>query len=198
MRKTIAGIATVLMLGVSSTTFAASFTDVPANHWAHDRIIELSNAGIISSSEKFNGDRAATKYETATMFCKLLADVKGIRAADQNEPFNDVPKSHWAHEYVATLANAGVIPTNSSTFDGANQITRYELAEMFYNAFANKSAETQKLFSDVSESSPYFKAVQWAGDSGVMDGEGDGAFHGDRTLTRYELARLIGNFYAAF
>ena len=151
MKKLIAGIATTLMIGVSSTTFAASFIDVPADHWAHDQIYELANAGIISASEKFDGGRIATKYETATMFCKLLADVKGIRVADQNEPFTDIQKNHWAHEYVATLANAGVIPTNSSTFNGANPITRFELAEMFYNAFANKSASTQKLFSDVSE-----------------------------------------------
>lgn len=185
-----------MILGISSTTFAAAFEDVPMNNPSREAVLNLAKAGIISTSDRFNGDRDATKYETATMFCKLLSDIRGIRVADQNDSFTDVPRNHWAHEYVATLANNGIIPTSSSTFNGANPVTRFELATMFYNAFADKSLTFNRTFSDVSSDNPNLKAAQWAVESRVMSS--DGSFRGNDPISRYDLAQLIDNLYEEF
>lgn len=45
------------------------------------------------------------------------------------EQFKDVPKDHWAAEYVAKAASDGIMKGYpDSTFKGDNAVTRYELA----------------------------------------------------------------------
>ena len=50
MKKTlVSALTTALVVGAASTTFAAAnpFSDVPADHWAHDAITQLANDGVI-------------------------------------------------------------------------------------------------------------------------------------------------------
>lgn len=52
-------------------------------------------------------------------------------------PFSDVPANHWAYQSVSELADAGIIDGYpDGTFQGAHNITRYEMAQMTAKAMA--------------------------------------------------------------
>ena len=70
-------LATTLILGSGSTTFAAvnPFSDVPREHWAYDAVTQLAADGIIEGygDGTFLGNRNITRYEMAQMVAKALA-----------------------------------------------------------------------------------------------------------------------------
>ena len=78
MKKTLAtALATAVIIGASSTTFAAAnpFSDVPAGHWAYGAVATLAQEGIIEGygDGTYRGDRLITRYEMAQMIAKALA-----------------------------------------------------------------------------------------------------------------------------
>ena len=50
------------------------FPDVPENHWAYEYLDSLQKRGIIKGypDGSFDGDRSLTRYEYATMLCRVL------------------------------------------------------------------------------------------------------------------------------
>ena len=78
MKKTVvAALAAALVVGVSSTTFAAAnpFSDVPQGHWAYQSVSKLAAAGVIEGygDSTYRGDRNITRYEMAQMIAKAMA-----------------------------------------------------------------------------------------------------------------------------
>ena len=73
----IPALATTLMLGMTSTSFAAAnpFSDVPAGHWAYDSVTKLANEGVIEGygDGTYRGNRNITRYEMAQMVARALA-----------------------------------------------------------------------------------------------------------------------------
>ena len=49
-------------------------------------------------------------------------------------------------------------------------------------------------FSDVNGHAYYGKAISWAKQAGVVNGNGDGTFRPDANVTREELAAMLANF----
>jgi len=54
-------------------------------------------------------------------------------------------------------------------------------------------AAPTSLFSDVPANHWAYGAVNKLAKDGVVEGYGDGTYHGDRTMTRYEMAQIIAN-----
>ncbi len=78
MKKTlVSALATALVVGAASTTFAAAnpFSDVPADHWAYDAVTQLAADGVIEGygDTSFKGDKNITRYEMAQMVAKAMA-----------------------------------------------------------------------------------------------------------------------------
>ena len=87
MKKTlVSALTTALVVGAASTTFAAAnpFSDVPADHWAHDAITQLANDGVIEGygDGTYRGDRSITRYEMAQMVARAMAK-NNVSAADK-------------------------------------------------------------------------------------------------------------------
>ncbi len=53
------------------------------------------------------------------------------------------------------------------------------------------AADTNELFADVPTGHWAYDAVMNLADAGLIEGYGDGTFDGDRTMTRYEMAKVI-------
>ena len=88
---------------------------------------------------------------------KLIAQLTGpVNAltgshiqADLNTLFPDVPKNHWAYDYVTKLAQAGYIEGYpDGNFKGDAMMTRYEFAAIIYRAMMNGAARDAKLSGD--------------------------------------------------
>lgn len=59
------------------------------------------------------------------------------------------------------------------------------------------AADTNELFADVPTGHWAYDAVMNLADAGLIEGYDDGTFDGDRTMTRYEMAKVIDNLMQA-
>ena len=70
-------------------------------------------------------------------------------------PFDDVPRDHWAYDAVQTLAKDGVIDGyGDNTFRGDKPITRYEMAQLVGRAVSRErlgTAEDKALIEKLSK-----------------------------------------------
>lgn len=67
------------------------------------------------------------------------------------DAFADVPSSHWAYQAVKQLSEAGIITgISKDTFAGDKPISRYEMAQMVFNAMEryDKANANQRLLID--------------------------------------------------
>jgi len=64
----------LIAMTITGTTYAASFTDVPANHWAYASVNQLVKAGLVEGygDGTFRGDRTITRYEMAIIVGKAI------------------------------------------------------------------------------------------------------------------------------
>lgn len=65
---------TVVAMTITGTSYAASLTDVPTNHWAYTSVNQLVKAGLVDGYEdgNFKGDKSITRYEMAIIISKAL------------------------------------------------------------------------------------------------------------------------------
>lgn len=65
--------------------------------------------------------------------------------------------------------------------------------DMFSTKMNVSAVETNELFADVPTGHWAYDAVMNLADAGLVEGYEDGSFGGDRTMTRYEMAKVIDN-----
>ena len=156
------------------------FKDVPENHWAHFAVEMLVNAGIISPAddEMFYGERAITHAEMAQAVANLLLKISPSSTADAKKIVDD------------------------SASVGDKVIDRYEIAVMLADVYKkvhkDNLAVATKTFKDVPADHWASESVYLLDAEGLMEGYSNGTFRGERTMTRYEAAVLIGKFYGRF
>ena len=89
---------------------AASFSDVPASHWAYDAINTAAAYGWINGvgEGRFSPDRPITRAEAAKLMCAVLgrSGDKAAVAMGMGRKFADVDAGHWAYLYIADAATA--------------------------------------------------------------------------------------------
>ncbi|NGQ96377.1 S-layer homology domain-containing protein [Brevibacillus sp. SYP-B805] len=78
---------------------AVRFADVPSSHWAYKEITEMAEKGIIKgySDGRFRPNNHVTRAE----FAKIMIAAADIDIGEKkSQTFQDVPRSHWAFDYV--------------------------------------------------------------------------------------------------
>ena len=107
----------VLVLSMATTAFAANnpFSDLPADHWAYDSIVQLAAVGLIEGypDGTFGGSRMLTRYEAAMVFARALERLENIIEAGLAEAGDDSfeelalnERLRKAERRLATLSNA--------------------------------------------------------------------------------------------
>ncbi|MEE3453710.1 S-layer homology domain-containing protein, partial [Dialister sp.] len=77
--------------------------------------------------------------------------------------FPDVPKDHWAYQYVKTLADKGYIEGYpDGEFKGDRAMTRYEYAAVIYRALQNGAPVDDKMAKVLDEFEPELDHIQKA------------------------------------
>ncbi len=96
-------------------------------------------------------------------------------------------ENHWSKAAVNDLASRLVI-FNPESFNPEEEITRGDFAEYIVRALGlyNKSANNDKIFTDVSIDEERSLAINLASDYGVVTGYPDGTFKSHATITREE------------
>ena len=120
----------------------------------------MVNAGV--SLKLGQGNHVSTsKVAMAKEIKDLRKELEGLKSAllDVNagkkldtsklQLFPDVPKNHWAYEYVSTLKGNGVLNGYpDGEFKGDRPMTRYEFATMLYKAMLEGATLSDKILKE--------------------------------------------------
>lgn len=104
---------------------------------------------------------------------------------------DDTGVSRWLNteDHFAYLQG---MPNNS--FGPGQNITRAEVAQMFYNLLLNKNVPTTVSFTDVAADAWYADAVNALASMGILNGVGGGKFEPTRNITRAEFTAIAMRF----
>ena len=83
---------------------------------------------------------------------------------------------------------------DTGTFGPNNNMTRAEVAQMFYNLLRNKEVPITVNFTDVAPDTWYARAVNILGSLGIITGVGNNQFEPDRAITRAEFTAIAMRF----
>lgn len=81
-----------------------------------------------------------------------------------------------------------------NTFGPDLNMTRAEVAQMFYNLLLDKNVPITVTFEDVPENAWYENAVNTLASLGIISGVGDNKFEPDRSITRAEFTAMAMKF----
>ncbi|MCQ2456595.1 MAG: S-layer homology domain-containing protein, partial [Clostridia bacterium] len=171
-------LALAMILG-AVTVFAEDgkgFTDVKESRWSYANIMWAVDNGYMNGvgDGKFNPAGATTRAMVVTVLYRLAGSPKVI----YTDLFKDVPKGKWFTDAVVWAAQNNVVNgTAPMTFAPNNNITREQLAAIFYRYadFDNVKTENVKAdlskYTDVKKVSSYAKdAMAWANKIGLVNG----------------------------
>ncbi len=170
------------------------FSDVGADHWAHEAIEYLASNNVLAG--KSGGIFAPDDNVTRAEFAKILVTAFGFDTK-ADIAFDDVSEDSWYSEFVKTAVGSGIAKgTSEATFGPEENITRQDMAVMLMNAarIAGKMTESEGelTFPDQAEIADYAKtAVNTLSKAGIINGMGDGSFAPKAFASRAQAAKLV-------
>lgn len=112
--------------------------------------------------------------------------------------FVDVPPSAWFYDYVTKVVEAGLFNGVSDTaFEPEEPLSRAMLCTVLWRIHGSPAPTTQAPFADVAEGQWFTDAIDWAYETGVVNGVSDTAFEPEENITREDLTTMLYR-YAAF
>jgi len=108
---------------IANTT---KFKDVPASHPYYKEICQLVKLGVIQKGEDFHPEEPLKRMQVA----KMLALAYQFKVDNKNNTqFADIPQTHWAHNYIESLADIGIISgVDTKHFAPDQLVTRAQFA----------------------------------------------------------------------
>ncbi len=189
----------VLITMLSTTVFAASFSDLQKGHWAYEPIMEMANKGILNGypDGTFLPDKSITRAE----FAKILVLALDLETNGKNIEFQDVSSNHWSYKYVQAAAkylSAYRDDRNNLMYMPDAKAVREDVAVAIVIASGHEndkySLKTLDKFSDKDQiSSNLRKYVAIAVENGLMSGHSNGTFEPRGYLTRAQVSKLMKN-----
>lgn len=110
------------------TSFSPNFKDLPITHSYYKEICKLVEIGVLQNGDTFHPEAPLKRMQIA----KMLTLAYGIEVDAKNKSkFNDVPSSHWAKDYIESLADVGVIQgMDRQNFEPNRLVTRAQFATL--------------------------------------------------------------------
>jgi len=200
MRKIICVFALALaacLFILPNTTFAATFIDVPEDHWAYEAVEYFTSNNIMTGylDGSFQPDLIYNRAQMAVMLCR----VKGYEPyKTPSTPIPDVADSVWYTESVNHAVTEGwMIVDADGRFNPFEPLTRQEiaLAAAYFTDSFNPDADYSAFsssFIDIGDIDPgYINAVGFNVYAGMIKGFPDGSYQPNDTVTRAMVAVII-------
>ncbi|MDN4492176.1 S-layer homology domain-containing protein [Ureibacillus aquaedulcis] len=122
------------------------FKDIPNNATYKHALFTLTSLGIIENAEFFHPN----DYLTRAQLCKIISLAFDIAIDQKNHTsFRDVTSSHWAKNYIESLADIEIIKgTSKDTFSPNQKVTRAQMAAFLDRSmtFNNELASNEKIY----------------------------------------------------
>lgn len=106
--------------------------------------------------------------------------------------FADMEQAKWAIEPVEALYKMGIINgTDNDSFEPNRGINRAEFVKILVCMAEIPLDTSENIFTDVAEESWYYRYASAAFKAGVVMGDDEGRFNGNKIITREEMAAMI-------
>ncbi|MBR3996352.1 MAG: S-layer homology domain-containing protein [Clostridia bacterium] len=174
---------------------AASYTDVPTDHWAVSVINEAANAGIMQGrgNGEFGLGDTIKRCEFAAMLVRMM---QWNKSTSETSTFSDANSSDWFFTDVNTLAERNVY--SESIFRPNDNITRREMAVMLVKALGYgelAGGESNSVFGDVTTDAGY---ISTAYNLGIINGKSETVFDPEGSALREEGAAMMMRMYKKY
>ncbi len=176
------------------------FKDVTGEvEWGDAHILRLTELGVAQgrTDDMFEPNSTLTRAE----FVTLLLRASGLEPNEETHgaPFQDVPETHWSHNYVMRARNLGIVTRAEyrENFEPDRAVTRLEISIMLartlgLDAEAMADAGIDLPFTDADEVPPLYRGyVKLALGLQVLKGYEDLTFRPDRNATRREACVIL-------
>jgi hypothetical protein len=127
----------------------------------------------------------------------LVPGAGTVRVLEGHTDFSDVPASSWYYGPAQFASGRELLMGDGSgSFMPNSPMTRGMLTTVIYRLEEGSPSETGAVssFNDVPESEWFSLGVNWAANSGIVSGYGDGRFGPHDSLTREQLAVALFNY----
>ena len=174
---------------------AASYSDVPSEHWAVSVINQAADAGIMQGRDngEFGLGDTIKRCEFAAMLVRMM---KWDKSTAQVSAFTDANTNDWFYADVNTLAERNVY--SESAFRPNDNITRREMAVMLVKALGYDElakGEKNTVFGDVTTDAGY---IAVAYNLGIINGKSETVFDPEGSALREEGAAMMMRMYSKY
>lgn len=113
-------------------------------------------------------------------------------AANTALPFTDVKAGQWFYDDVAYVYEKDMMKGMSdTTFEPNTTTSRGMIVTILHRLEGTPVAKTAGTFTDVAKNQWYADAVDWAAESQIVNGYGNGKFGPGDTITRQQMAAIL-------
>lgn len=191
-----------VLLTMTTPGFAASFSDVPKNHFALNAINYLSDRGIFSGYKdgSFKPNAKVNRAEALKIIATSVG-LTGQNARSSKVEFDDVPENAWYMPSLEWAVGRKVVdgPDKFKNFRPAAPVTKSEFLKMLFvgNAIDLKAFNDIELAlaSDVTDTEAwYYPVLRYAVATGTTVQSDSGMYGPARELTRGDVALLLYQF----
>ena len=175
---------------------AAAFTDVDkeAYAWAYEGIDTLAKAGIIKGMTEttFGPELTATNAQMIA----LAVRIAGLTA--EGATTDKVDAEHWVAEEAAIADAKGILGVYGDKVAVEEAVSREVAFTLLYNALKAagvelpETAEAIEFTDAASIDANCVEAINALVKAGIVNGMGDGTLAPKATLTRAQLAKILG------
>ncbi len=170
----------------------AVFSDIQdSSSYYYTPVYWAQQKGVASglSSDTFGASTVCTRAQIITFLYRLFGNGE---VSAQPCSFTDVSESsyyynaiNWAYRHHITNG------TSATTFSPDKSCTRGQIVTFLYNYLGKEQTYTSSAFRDISRSSYYYNAVNWAVAKGVTSGTTSTTFSPDQTCSRAEAVTFL-------
>lgn len=178
---------------------APGFSDVNGNHWAYRHIQACYRADIVGGypDGSYQPELAVTRAQMAVYLAR------GVFGGDESVPsggghsFGDVAGDHWACRYIKAVGEQGIAQGYpDGGYHPDETVSRAQIAVFMARAHAGGDpgvgeANGDPSFPDVGQAHWAFRYIEYAVESGILQGFPDGSYQPDATVTRDQMAAFV-------
>lgn len=197
-RKLTAGL-TALVLAVSLIPARAAgmgYPDVPADEWYAQAVQDCQTYGLMDGTPE--GTFQPSQLLTRAVVAEALYRLAGRPDSQGPQPFTDVPPNHINADAIRWAYQTCVVNGYpDGTFHPEDPIRREEIAVLLWT-FRGRAPAQDAGYQDQADISAWAApAVNWAKETGIMQGDG-GLFRPQDHTTRAQAAVLLINYAKTF
>ena len=163
----------------------------PNNGYALDTLTVTDGQGnALRLTEQEDGRYTFTMPASDVTASAAFAPLPTGETDCPSRAFPDLDVSDWYHEAVDFVLERGLMSGTNAGFAPNAPLSRAMLAQILWN-HAGKPAAGRSTFPDVPASEWYAAAIDWASETGIVSGYGDGRFGPNDSVTREQFAVML-------